>query len=100
MQQSLPLPSARLHLEPGPLLDLYESVLADEGLSLREVRVKYPRDCFFSKGERPAIVLPRALKMTADEDDLNPGRARVTLEFVLPRGAYATIFVKRLTELP
>lgn len=94
---SLPLPSARLHLEPGPILSLYESVLADEGLSLRELRVKYPRDSFFSKGERAAIVIPRDLKMHADVDDLNAGRRRVTLQFVLPRGAYATIFVKRLT---
>lgn len=98
IETALPLPSARLHLEPGPILTLYESVLADEGLSLRELRVKYPRDSFFSKGERPTIVIPRELKMHADEDDINSGRHRVTLQFVLPRGAYATIFVKRLTE--
>ena len=96
---ALPLPSARLHLEPGPLLTLYESVLADEGLSLRELRVKYPRDSFFSKGERSAIVIPRDLKMHADEDDLNNNRHRVTLQFILPRGSYATIIVKRLTEV-
>lgn len=98
LEPALPLPSARLHLEPGPILSLYESVLADEGLSLRELRVKYPRDSFFSKGERSAIVIPKGLKMHADEDDLNSGRQRITLEFVLPRGAYATIFVKRLSE--
>lgn len=92
-----PLPSARLHLEPGPLLSLYETVLADEGLSLRELRVKYPRDSFFSKGQRAAIVIPQDLKIHEDNDDLNPGRHRVTLQFILPRGAYATIFVKRLT---
>lgn len=93
----LPLPSARLHLEPGPILSLYEQVLADEGLTLRELRVKYPRDAFFSKGERPAVVIPRELRMHSDDDDLNPGRHRVTLQFVLPRGCYATILVKRLT---
>jgi tRNA pseudouridine13 synthase len=98
-ESALPLPSARLHLEPGPILSLYESVLADEGLSLRELRVKYPRDSFFSKGERSAIVIPRDLKLHADEDDITAGRQRVTLQFVLPRGAYATIFVKRLTTL-
>ncbi len=98
LEPALPLPSARLHLEPGPILSLYESVLADEGMSLREVRVKYPRDSFFSKGERSAIVIPKDLKMHADEDDINSGRQRVTLQFVLPRGAYATIFVKRLSS--
>ena len=85
-------------MEPGPLLSLYEQVMEDEGIALREVRIKYPRDAFFSKGERAAIVIPRNLNLHADEDDLNEGRHRVTLQFVLPRGAYATIFVKRLTE--
>ena len=94
----LPLPSARLKLEPGPILALYEQVLADEGLSLRELRVKYPRDAFFSKGERAALLIPRELKIHAGDDDLYPGRSRVTLQFVLPRGCYATILVKRLTS--
>jgi tRNA pseudouridine13 synthase len=93
----LPLPSARLKLEPGPFLTLYEQVLADEGLSLRELRVKYPRDAFFSKGERAALLIPRELRIHAGDDDVYPGRHRVTLQFVLPRGCYATILVKRLT---
>ena len=98
---NLPLPSARLHLDPGPILDLYEKVLGEQGLSLRELRVKYPRDSFFSKGERQAIVKPRHLKLTrTGEDDLNAGRHRMVLEFVLPRGSYATILVKRLTLSP
>ena len=98
---ALPLPSARLHLDPGPLLDLYETILAEQGLALRELRVKYPRDSFFSKGERTAIVRPTELKIgRQDADELNEGRHRLTLEFVLPRGSYATIVIKRLTLIP
>jgi tRNA pseudouridine13 synthase len=97
---ALPLPSARLHLPPGPLLDLYERVIGEYGLALRELRVKYPRDSFFSKGERSAIVQPSQLRMDqSGSDELNAGRQRVTLQFVLPRGSYATILVKRLTLL-
>ena len=94
----LPLPSARLKLEPGPILTLYEQVLADEGLSLRELRVKYPRDAFFSKGERAALLIPRELRIHSGDDDVYPGRSRVTMQFILPRGCYATILVKRLTS--
>ena len=91
---ALPLPSARLHLDPGPLLDLYETILAEQGLALRELRVKYPRDSFFSKGERTAIVRPTEFKIgRQDADELNEGRHRLTLEFVLPRGSYATIVI-------
>jgi tRNA pseudouridine13 synthase len=97
-QRTLPLPSARLHLDPGPILDLYERVMTSNGIELREVRVKYPRDSFFSKGDRSAIVVPKEFRIDRPGDDeLNEGRKILTLEFVLPRGAYATIVVKRLT---
>lgn len=95
----MPLPSARLHLEPGDLKDLIDDVMAAEGMELREVRVKYPRDAFFSRGERPAIFLPEYLTHETAADDLYPGRSKLTLKFTLRRGSYATIFVKRITGL-
>lgn len=95
----LPLPSARLHLDEGPLKGLIDEVLAAEGLELRQVRVKYPRDSFFSKGERAAIFKPADLSHSAAVDDLYPGRQKATLQFTLSRGSYATILVKRVTGL-
>jgi tRNA pseudouridine13 synthase len=93
----LPLPSARLKLEPGPIRDLVDATLAEAGLTLRELRVKYPRDSFFSKGWRAAVVSPRDMQVAAGDDELETGKRKLTLQFVLPRGAYATIVVKRLT---
>jgi tRNA pseudouridine13 synthase len=93
----LPLPSARLHLEPGRLQTLIDEALAAEGMELRQVRVKYPRDSFFSKGERAAVVALADLSHSAAADELHPGREKLALQFTLPRGAYATILVKRLT---
>ena len=98
---SLPLPSARLHLNPDdPLTALYERVTESEGVAMREIRVKFPRDSFFSKGERHAVVVPQGLQAQQLPDELAPGRAAVLLRFVLPRGAYATMVVKRLTQVP
>jgi tRNA pseudouridine13 synthase len=95
----MPLPSARLHLEPGDLKDLIDDVMSAEGMELREVRVKYPRDAFFSRGERPAIFRPEYLTHETADDELYPGRSKLTLKFTLRRGSYATIFVKRITGL-
>jgi tRNA pseudouridine13 synthase len=98
-QTLLPLPSARQHLEEGPVKELVDEVLAAEGMELRQVRLKFPRDTFFSKGERPAIFFPaNALHEVAD-DDFYRGKQKVTLRFELPRGAYATILVKRVTDV-
>jgi tRNA pseudouridine13 synthase len=96
---TLPLPSARLHLEEGELKTLIDQVLAAEGIELRQVRVKYPRDSFFSKGERVAIFQPAELASRAAADELFPGQQKVTLEFTLQKGSYATILVKRATGL-
>lgn len=95
----MPLPSARLHLEPGDLKDLIDDVMSAEGMELREVRVKFPRDAFFSRGERPAIFRPEYLTHETADDELYPGRSKLTLKFTLRRGSYATIFVKRITGL-
>ncbi|MCI0357701.1 MAG: tRNA pseudouridine(13) synthase TruD [Planctomycetaceae bacterium] len=92
----LPLPSARLHLDESPLKPLYDQVLAAEGIELRQIRVKYPRDTFFSKGERPLVFRPGELSHDAAADEIYPRRQKLTLRFTLPRGSYATILVKRV----
>jgi len=92
----LPLPSARLHLEDEPLKSLYDQVLAAEGMELRQVRVKYPRDSFFSKGERAAIFRPGDFQHQVAADELYEARQKLCLRFTLPRGSYATILIKRL----
>jgi len=99
----LPLPSARLHLdalkpEEAPMLTLITDVIAEFGLELRQLRVKYPRDSFFSKGHRAVSVPVGNLVADPADDDLYPGRKKLALRFDLPRGSYATILVKRLTE--
>ncbi len=93
----LPLPSARLKLDSGPLFDRLHRVLAEFGLEPRTMRVKFPRDAFFSKGQRAAIDVPRNLQHQTELDELYEGRHKLTLSFDLPRGSYATILIKRLT---
>ncbi len=98
MQASLPLPCARIDRPEGLVGDLFDNVLRDEKIELREIRVKYPRDSFFSKGTRRVLIRPERLTWTCDADDLYPGQKKMTLEFGLPRGSYATILVKRITD--
>jgi tRNA pseudouridine13 synthase len=96
----LPLPSARTRLEPDdPRAALVQTVLADEGLDLSQLRIKGIRELFFSRGERPAVCLPEGLRGEAGPDELHPARQRLLLEFDLPRGCYATLIVKRLMTL-
>jgi len=96
-QTSLPLPSARQKLDPGPIADLVDASLRKQGLELRQVRVKYPRDSFFSKGWRKTSIRADGLAWSSGDDEMAHGRRRMTLDFILPRGSYATILIKRIT---
>src|SRR5207249_2989592 len=94
---SLPLASARLKLDADDSRgELIQAVLAEDGLTLEQMKVKGSRELFFSRGERPALCQPHELSGTIEEDERHPGLKKLTLRFELPRGSYATLIVKRL----
>lgn len=99
LNTELQLPSARIDRPEGQQGNLLDAVLEEEKIELRELRVKYPRDSFFSKGMRQAFIRPNGLACSTENDELHEGRRKLTLSFDLPRGSYATILVKRLTEV-
>lgn len=96
--QTLPLPSARLHLEPDdPIKPLLDAVLQEEGLELSQIKLKHFREPFFSKGNRSVVFHPGELSWQHEADELYRGKQKLTLQFILPRGCYATMLVKRIT---
>lgn len=96
---TLPLPSARVKPAPdAPWLPIVEEILKAEGLTLAELKVRGMQKPFFSKGDRSACVRPENLSHTCDADELNRGKQKLLLKFDLPRGSYATMLVKRVTQ--
>jgi tRNA pseudouridine13 synthase len=96
----LPLPSARLKLDEGdPRAGLVEAVLAEEGMALRDMRVRGVRELFFSRGERAALCVPAVLGHEFDAGDRRRERLNLRLTFELPRGSYATLVVKSATAI-
>ncbi len=95
----LPLPASRTPLpEEGPVRDSALDVVGGFGLAWEDIRVKHLKDVFFSKGVRPALFFPLGLTHVSASDDLYPGRVKLSLGFELPKGAYATLVVKRVTD--
>src|SRR5579875_2666100 len=96
----LPLPSARLKLgESDPGAEVVRTVLLEEGLELRQLQIKGIREMFFSRGDRAALCLPRDLRHEFAPDENHRGRDKLILDFELPRGSYATLLVKAITQL-
>jgi tRNA pseudouridine13 synthase len=95
---SIPLPSARLKLDPAaPWAKEVAAVMEEEGIPLEKMLIKDMRKPFFSKGDRIAKVPVGKPSWSAREDDHHPGQQKLELRFDLPRGCYATMVVKRLT---
>jgi tRNA pseudouridine13 synthase len=98
LQLELPLPSARQHSWPAGTLELLEEVLKPLELDVRQMRLKYPRDTFFSRGNRTAWLKPKSFLFRWEEDSLHPNFRSLCLDFELPRGAYATMLIRSLSN--
>ncbi len=95
----IPLPASRTPLPEGPAHEVALEVLGPLGLSWNNLRVRYLKDVFFSKGTRPALFFAENLEHSTSADELQPGRKKLRLAFELPKGAYATLVVKRITDV-
>ncbi|MBL8822327.1 MAG: tRNA pseudouridine(13) synthase TruD [Planctomycetia bacterium] len=95
---TIPLPSSRCEPLAGhPAEEAIQSVLAQEGLSMKAIQLKQYREPFFSKGNRNAFYQPAEFAFETGWDKLHKGHRKITMKFSLPRGSYATLLVKRVT---
>ncbi|HVR83326.1 MAG TPA: tRNA pseudouridine(13) synthase TruD [Planctomycetota bacterium] len=84
----------------GETAEIVGSLLREEQIEQRQFRLKKLARTFFGKGLRDALIAPAGLKSSTGDDELNGRRRRLTLAFELPKGAYATILLKRLFHTP
>jgi tRNA pseudouridine13 synthase len=94
----IPLPSARQKDWDPEIGGLLDNVLTQYGMERHEIRLKYPRDTFFSKGVRDVMLLPKGLKWHQGLDEV-VGRDdvfKLKLDFSMLRGQYATMLIKFL----
>jgi tRNA pseudouridine13 synthase len=96
---ALPLPAARQHDWPEELFPHLERIMDSLEMKVNEIRLKYPRDTFFSRGLRNAWLRVGDLEYDFQDDDQSEGRKKLQLRFTLPRGAYATMIVKYISAM-
>jgi tRNA pseudouridine13 synthase len=93
----LPLPAARWPFDPhAPWAAAATEVLATQNLNWDQLKIRGLRKPFFTKGERAAWCVPSELSGATAPDEKHTNRAKLRLQFILPRGSYATLLVKRL----
>ncbi|MBC7092647.1 tRNA pseudouridine(13) synthase TruD [Candidatus Bipolaricaulota bacterium] len=92
------LPSAKARPADPEVKAAVEEVLAEEGLSLSDLKARPLKHAYLGQGSRKLWVVPAEPHWLGDsEDELFPGRRKVALLFALPPGSYATLFLRLLS---
>jgi tRNA pseudouridine13 synthase len=97
----LPVPGYNTDCADDRVRRILDGVLEEEGIGLADLRVRQMHGISVGGVERPAIVIPEDFSTSPPEDDeMYPGRLKMAVGFFLPRGAYATLVIKRLSLAP
>lgn len=102
LANSFPLPGERLQGVPkGKAYALLERALFDHGLRAKDLQITDIPGFRLKPEDRPLFIRPKRMRMRQPEQRGNaPAGRSAVLSFDLPRGAYATMVVKRLFARP
>jgi tRNA pseudouridine13 synthase len=93
----IPLPAGGVGYGDAEVAEEYARLLEERGIHPGRFNLRKLRQAFFKPSPRDVVVFPRELLVGEEApDELNPGKARLTVTFFLPRGSYGTMLVKRL----
>ncbi|MBL8692730.1 MAG: tRNA pseudouridine(13) synthase TruD [Planctomycetes bacterium] len=98
---ALPLPDARTAPADADVATALAEALAADGLSMADLKVPRIRGMEFREEARSTVLLPDLMEAEDPMPDArHEGRQAVRLRLSLPRGAYATLVLKRALALP
>ncbi len=93
-----PLPGYVTEFASGRPGEIENEVLKELGVSLEGFNVEeFPE--MSSKGTRREVLLQVEPKFEVAEDELNPGKSKAVLEFMLPKGSYATTVLREYMKV-
>lgn len=93
-----PLPGYATEFASGLPGEIEQEVLEEFNVPLNGFNIeKIPE--MSSKGTRREILLQVEPKFEASEDELNPGKSKAILEFMLPKGSYATTVLREYMKV-
>ncbi len=90
----LPLISFDAKLK-GEIGEIYTKVLKEEGITPEDFIIKPIPELIQETSYRNAFVEVKNLKYYFSKDELNKGYIKLTIEFELPKSAYATMVIKK-----
>ena len=77
-------------------LEKQVSMLESLGLDQKSFLIRQAPELSVEGSSRKAVVRAERFSFSVDNDEFNPRMKKITLSFFLPKGSYATIFIKYL----
>ncbi|MGB7297307.1 MAG: tRNA pseudouridine(13) synthase TruD, partial [Candidatus Aminicenantales bacterium] len=97
----IPTASPKMEFADDLSRSIFDEILKERGLSPGSFRTRALRRVYFRSFQRKALVIPGELDvLSSGMDELHPGKKKWTFSFLLPRGSYGTMLIKRLSLKP
>ncbi|MGI5992559.1 MAG: tRNA pseudouridine(13) synthase TruD [Methanosarcina sp.] len=93
-----PLPGYNTEFASGIPGEIEQAVLEEHKVPLQGFNIEEIPE-MSSKGIRREILLQVEPKFEVGEDELNPGKSKTILEFMLPKGSYATTILREYMKV-
>lgn len=93
-----PLPGYDTEFASGVPGEIEQAVLEELKVPLQGFNIEEIPE-MSSKGARREILLQVEPKFEVNEDELNPGKSKAVLEFMLPKGSYATTVLREYMKV-
>ncbi|MBF0122774.1 MAG: tRNA pseudouridine(13) synthase TruD [Candidatus Omnitrophica bacterium] len=93
-------PADKVQMPDKILGKIYEKILAEREVQVALFGKLKTAKVFFKPTPRRVLVKPQETVFRVEDDEQNTDRKKIVLEFFLPRGSYATMFLKRIFASP
>ncbi|WP_423792519.1 tRNA pseudouridine(13) synthase TruD [Methanocaldococcus indicus] len=77
-------------------LNIINKILKKENIKMENLKNIDVLGCKFPYTERKILSIPKNLKYSIEKDEIYRGKYKLTLDFILDKGSYATIIIKRV----
>lgn len=93
---NLGLPASRMDFSYQILEEILINLLTERKQRTAMFNLREIRQAYFKSYSRQLLLFIDKIDAQISQDDLFPAKTKLILDFILPRGSYATLLVKRL----
>lgn len=94
---SIPTVASRMEIQDELTEHITQEILKEHGIKRPSFNLRTIRQARFTSFQRMTIVLPEKLTWNFHRDRIYRDKISLHLDFVLPRGSYATMVIKRIS---